>query len=169
VIVELRTVAVPTPIGQLTVVVSNGGVVATMFDDGDAERHLERIELAVGAPARPASHELAGVRREVEAYFRGRRGAFETPVDLELVTDGFPRRVLEATMRIHYGELATYGDVAAAAGSPRGARPAGNALSRCPIELWVPCHRVVHASGRIGGYGRHEDRKRFLLRLEDAL
>ena len=52
------------------------------------------------------------------------------------------------------------------AGSPRGGRAAGTALARCPIELFVPCHRVVHAGGTIGGYGRHTDRKRFLIALE---
>ena len=72
-------------------------------------------------------------------------------------------------MRIPYGELATYGDMAAAAGSLRGGRAAGNALNRCPVELFVPCHRVVHAGGTIGGYGRYEDRKRWLLRHEGAL
>jgi methylated-DNA-[protein]-cysteine S-methyltransferase len=56
--------------------------------------------------------------------------------------------------------------VAAAAGSSRGGRAAGNALSRCPIELFIPCHRVVHVDGSIRGYGRHDERKRWLLRHE---
>ena len=77
--------------------------------------------------------------------------------------------MLEATIAIPYGELVTYGDVAAAAGSRRAGRAAGGALSHCPIELFVPCHRVVHAGGTIGGYGRHEDRKRWLLRHEGAI
>ena len=51
----------------------------------------------------------------------------------------------------------------------RAGRAAGNALSHCPIELFVPCHRVVLAGGTIGGYGRHEDRKRWLLRHESAI
>ncbi len=112
---------------------------------------------------------LARVRREVDAYFRGTERAFATPVDLSLVPDGFRRRVLKATIAIPYGELVTYGDVAATAGSRRAGRAAGSALSHCPIELFVPCHRVVHAGGTIGGYGRHEDRKRWLLRHEGAI
>jgi O-6-methylguanine DNA methyltransferase len=71
-------------------------------------------------------------------------------------------------MKIPFAELATYGDIAAAAGSPRGGRAAGNALNRCPMELYVPCHRVVHVGGTIGGYGRYVDRKRWLLRHECA-
>ena len=96
---------------------------------------------------------MTSVRREVDAYFRGTGRTFTTPVDLVPVPEGFGRRVLETTMTIPFGELVTYGDVAAAAGSLRAGRAAGSALSRCPIELFVPCHRVVHAGGTIGGYG----------------
>jgi len=165
----LRSLEVPTPLGTLAVVVGPDGVVATAFDDEDLEPELEHLERRLGAAIRPGGRALAPVRREVEAYFAGRGRRFDTSVDLMLAGDGFPRRVLEATMRIPYGELATYGDVAAAAGVPRGGRAAGNALGRCPIELFVPCHRVVHAGGTIGGYGRHEDRKRWLLRHEGAV
>ncbi len=91
------------------------------------------------------------------------------PPDLSLVGEGFGRRVLEVVATIPFGELWTYGDVAGMAGSPRAARAAGSALAGCPIELFVPCHRVVHAGGTIGGYGRHEDRKRWLLRHEGSV
>ena len=56
--------------------------------------------------------------------------------------------------------------MAAAAGSPRGARAAGNALGANPIPIVVPCHRVLHSGGGLGGYGGGLDRKEFLLRLE---
>ena len=166
---SLRTVEVPTPLGSLLIVVGPRGVVATAFDDPDTDLELERVEHRLGRPIPPEGRGLASVRREVLAYFAGRGRRFRTPVDLALAGDGFGRRVLEATMRIPYGEVATYGDVAAAAGAPRAGRAAGNALGRCPIELFIPCHRVVHASGTIGGYGRHEDRKRWLLRHEGVI
>lgn len=168
---ELAATTVPTPLGELVVVVSQSGVLATAFaGDGDAAIvELERLEARAGASIERRGGGLSPVRREVERYFRGSLAAFTTPVDLSLVSPGFDRRVLEAAIRIPFGELATYGDVAAAAGSPRGGRAAGSALNRCPIELFVPCHRVVHASGTIGGYGRHEERKRWLLRHEGAI
>ena len=75
--------------------------------------------------------------------------------------------MLETVRTIPYGELWTYGDVAAAAGTRRAGRAAGSALARCPIELFVPCHRVVRAGPSLGSYGRHDDRRRFLLRLEE--
>lgn len=160
---------VGTPIGELTAVISPVGVVATFFDDENAGLELERLEALLGAPIVRTGRGLSPVRREIEAYFKGSKRVFATPVDLSLAGAGFPRRVLEATMRIPYGELATYGDVAASAGSLRGGRAAGNALNRCPVELFVPCHRVVHAGGTIGGYGRYENRKRWLLGHEGAI
>ena len=168
-VMEHRSTSIATPLGDLSLVVSDRGVVWTMFSDEDVDQDLERLEARLGSSIRPgASRDMSPLRREVDAYFLGRRRAFATPVDLTLVPHGFARRVLEATMAIPYGELATYGDVADSAGSRRAGRAAGSALSRCPIELLVPCHRVVHAGGTIGGYGRHEDRKRWLLRHEGA-
>ncbi|MGZ4152584.1 MAG: methylated-DNA--[protein]-cysteine S-methyltransferase [Actinomycetota bacterium] len=164
--------SVDTPLGPFTVVVAESGVLATFFEDDEATADggagLDRLEARLERPIVTRSGGLATVRREVRAYFAGRLRVFATPVDLSLVGDGFARRVLEATTRIPYGTLATYGDVADAAGSPRGGRAAGNALNRCPIELFVPCHRVVHSGGTLGGYGRYVDRKRWLLRHEGA-
>jgi len=169
-VTSYRSTQVSTPIGELLVVVSDRGVVWTTFADDDVEPELDRLMTRLGSSiSGGGARAMAPLRREVEAYFRGTGRSFATPVDLELMPDGFGRRVLEATMAIPYGELVTYGDVAASAGSLRAGRAAGGALSRCPIELFVPCHRVVHAGGTIGGYGRHEDRKRWLLRHEGAI
>ena len=165
---RLGVVAIATPIGGFTVVTSERGVVATVFGD-DTDATVARVEDRLGLPARPAARRLSGVRDEVEAYFRGESAGFTTPADLVLVPDGFPRRVLEITATIPFGELWTYGDVAGMAGGARAARAAGNALGRCPIELFVPCHRVVHAGGTLGGYGRYEERKLWLLRHEGAV
>jgi methylated-DNA-[protein]-cysteine S-methyltransferase len=167
-VVDLRSTTVATPIGELTVVTTERGVVATLFEDADPAVELEKLERRLGTGIRHAPRELGPIRREVDAYFRGSRRFLSAAIDLRLSSEGFPRRVLEVTSRIPFGQLWTYGDVAEAAGSPRGGRAAGNALGRCPIELFVPCHRVVHAGGAIGGYGRHEERKRWLLTHEGA-
>ena len=160
---------VATPLGELIVVASPVGVAATAFDDDGTDVEIERLEETVGGAIDRRGRGLGAIEREIDRYFRGTLLSFSTPADLALVPPGFARRVLEETARIPFGELVTYGDVAAAAGVPRGGRAAGNALNRCPIELFVPCHRVVHASGAIRGYGRHEDRKRWLLRHEGAI
>jgi methylated-DNA-[protein]-cysteine S-methyltransferase len=156
----LTRTTVETPLGPFTVVVGDAGVVATSFGAADA---------ASLPPSEASARGLAGIRLEVTAYFDGRLRVFETPADLSPLGGGFARRALEVVRTIPYGELRTYGDVAAAAGSARGGRAAGSALARCPIELFVPCHRVVRAGPALGTYGRHDERRRFLLALEGSL
>jgi methylated-DNA-[protein]-cysteine S-methyltransferase len=82
-----------------------------------------------------------------------------------LTTPQFRTRVLFAVRRIPAGRVATYGDVAAAAGAPRAARAVGNIMKGCTVA-GVPCHRVVAAGGRLGGYGGSEGLKRALLGAE---
>jgi methylated-DNA-[protein]-cysteine S-methyltransferase len=167
--VSLDFLEIATPLGALTVVASARGVVATFSERERADGALEALEASARSAARRAPSELAAVRRELGAYFAGSLRRFETPVDLSSVGDGFARRALEAVRRIPYGAMRTYGDVADEAGSPRAARAAGGALRRCPVEIIVPCHRVVGAGRDLGGYGGRDDRKRFLLHLEGAL
>ena len=63
----------------------------------------------------------------------------------------------------------TYGEIAKAAGSPRGSRAAGNALGANPLPIVVPCHRVLRHGGVLGGYAGGPERKRYLLALEGAM
>lgn len=77
----------------------------------------------------------------------------------------FTTRVLSLVRRIPPGRVATYGDVAAAAGHPRAARAVGNIMRDCRAP-GVPCHRVIAAAGRLGGYGGYAGLKRDLLRAE---
>src|SRR5918996_4993259 len=77
----------------------------------------------------------------------------------------FKRRVLRAVRRIPAGRVATYGDVASLAGSPRAARAVGNIMRGCR-DPGTPCHRVIGAGGALGGYGGNLQLKRELLRAE---
>jgi methylated-DNA-[protein]-cysteine S-methyltransferase len=90
------------------------------------------------------------------------------PVDLSRVDAGFPRAVYEVLQKeVPFGETVSYGELAEMAGRPGAARAVGNAMSRNPVPIVVPCHRVVAAGGRIGGYGSSGvSTKRFLLALE---
>lgn len=164
---SLRYASFPTPLGSLCVVRSDEGVVATTT--GDPDELLAELEVTLGVTARHDARALAGEGREVRDYFARRLRRFRTPVDLRSVATPFARAVLEVTTTIPYGELWTYGDVAARAGRPGAARAAGSALRRCPIELFVPCHRVVPAGPGLGRYGGEEDRRATLLRLEGAI
>jgi O-6-methylguanine DNA methyltransferase len=77
----------------------------------------------------------------------------------------FRLRVLKAVRRIPPGRVATYGDIAAIAGSPRASRAVGNIMRECR-DPGTPCHRVIGAGGALGGYGGNLQLKRELLRAE---
>jgi methylated-DNA-[protein]-cysteine S-methyltransferase len=81
----------------------------------------------------------------------------------------FAKQVLAATDRVGYGQLATYGEIAARIGRPTAARAVGAALGSNPVPIVVPCHRVVGASGRLTGYAGGLERKERLLALEGSL
>jgi O-6-methylguanine DNA methyltransferase len=81
------------------------------------------------------------------------------------VASEFTSRVLSIVRRIPPGRVATYGDVARRAGRPRASRAVGNIMRSCR-RVDVPCHRVIAAGGRIGGYGGREAMKRALLAAE---
>jgi len=76
--------------------------------------------------------------------------------------------VLEATARIPYGATGTYKQMATEAGSAGASRAAGNALGSNPIPIIVPCHRILHADGGLGGYTGGLDKKRLLLAVESG-
>ena len=112
------------------------------------------------------SREAAGMLTD---YFKGIPQPFEKlPIDLSLVHGGFRRAVLEFARTIRFGEIRTYGQLAAAIGSPHAARAIGGAMAANPVPVIIPCHRVVASDGRLTGYsapgGIHM--KHFLLRLE---
>jgi O-6-methylguanine DNA methyltransferase len=86
----------------------------------------------------------------------------------QAVRDQFSARVLSVVRRIPPGRVATYGDVAALAGRPRAARAVGNIMKGCGRPD-VPCHRVIAAGGRLGGYGGNEMLKRSLLAAEGVI
>jgi methylated-DNA-[protein]-cysteine S-methyltransferase len=107
----------------------------------------------------------ASVLRELEAYFTGAGRVFTVDLDLAGVS-AFDATVYAAARAIPYGSTASYGELAIMAGRPGAARAVGGAMSRCPFFPVVPCHRVIHADGGIGGWGSEEWVKRWLLDLE---
>jgi len=86
-------------------------------------------------------------------------------VDLSGITD-FEREVLKETRKIEYGSVVTYSELAARMGKQNAARAVGNALSKNPAPIVIPCHRVV-SKGGIGGYAFGVEVKWYLLKLEN--
>lgn len=154
-----------SPLGPLTVMITQRGLVRLSYAGEELAAQLEELADRVSPRILAAPERTDGVRRQLDEYFAGERAAFDLPIDWSLVR-GFARGVLRATARIPYGVISTYREIATEAGSPRAYRAAGNALGGNPVPIVVPCHRVLHADGSLGGYTGGLERKRFLLRLE---
>jgi methylated-DNA-[protein]-cysteine S-methyltransferase len=148
---------VDSPIGELL-----------LLSDGHALRGLHMVggrrRIALDPGWVPSPTRFAGVQRQLDEYFAGRRTAF----DLPLVMEGTPfqRRVWSALREIPYGETISYGELARRIGRPSAARAVGLANGSNPIAVIVPCHRVIGANGTLTGYGGGIERKRLLLELE---
>ncbi|MDQ2934239.1 MAG: methylated-DNA--[protein]-cysteine S-methyltransferase [Chloroflexota bacterium] len=154
-----------SPLGALTVMVTPRGLVRLSYPGEGIAAQLEELTDRVSPRILEAPERTDSVRRQLDEYFEGDRRTFEVPIDWRLVS-GFAGNVLRATARIPFGSVSSYREVAAQAGSPNAYRAAGNALGSNPIPIVVPCHRVLHAGGGLGGYTGGIARKQFLLRLE---
>ncbi|MGA8364704.1 MAG: methylated-DNA--[protein]-cysteine S-methyltransferase [Solirubrobacteraceae bacterium] len=166
--VDIRYAPIDSPFGTLHAAITERGLVRLAFPEESVEVFLEGLSSKLSPHIVASSGSLDPVRRQLDEYFEARRRSFDVDLDWSLITP-FARRVLRMTAAIPYGGYLSYAEVAAEAGSPRGARAAGNALGSNPIPIVIPCHRVLHSGGGIGGYGGGLDRKRFLLELEGAL
>lgn len=145
--------ALDTPIGPLWVVVSDAGLVA-----------VARGEVPpAGAVVDPDA--CASVVGALAAYFAGEAHGFGVELDLTGVS-AFDAEVYAAARTIPYGATVSYGELAIMTGRPGAARAVGGAMARCPFSPVVPCHRVIHADGSIGGWGSETRVKRWLLRHE---
>lgn len=164
-LLDVAYATVESPLGPLTVAASDRGLLRVAFPLFAPDQVLEEISARVSPRILEAPGRLDGIRRELDAYFAGSLRRFETPLDWSL-SRGFYLEVLKATAKIGYGEVSSYGKVAAAAGSPRAVRAAGTGLGSNPIPVVVPCHRVLHTGGGLGGYAGGLERKEFLLDLE---
>jgi methylated-DNA-[protein]-cysteine S-methyltransferase len=149
----IRYALFDTPIGTCGIAWEGDAVVGTQLPEprvADTRARLaDRFDGAIeGAP--PPSVDDA-----IERMVASLRGEADDLVDIPLDLDTLPsfqRRVFEVVRHIPAGETLSYGEVAAAAGSPGAARAVGQALGRNPFPIVIPCHRVLAAGGRIGGF-----------------
>lgn len=114
-------------------------------------------------------HPIAELCKRIQRYISGEEIYFEQR-DLDLLAleccTHFQKQVLLTTYAIPRGRVTTYSGIAARIGAPNAARAVGNALAYNPFPIIIPCHRVVRADGRLGGYGGGLEMKRALLELE---
>ncbi|MCV0404328.1 MAG: methylated-DNA--[protein]-cysteine S-methyltransferase [Chloroflexi bacterium] len=156
-----------SPLGPLMLFVTPKGILRLSYPGEPIDAQVAEVAAVVSPRLLRAPERTDAVRRQLDEYFGGSRRTFDLAVDWRLVY-GFAAEVLRATARIPFGRVSTYREVAAEAGSPRAYRAAGNALGSNPIPIVVPCHRVLHAGGGLGGYTGGLDRKRYLLELEGS-
>jgi methylated-DNA-[protein]-cysteine S-methyltransferase len=145
-----------SPIGLLTIEASDRGVLGISFGGVGPARP--------GVTALERGH-LEAALRALRAYFRGEPP--ELPA-LDLRGSPFQLSVWRALVEIPWGEVRSYGQIAGRLGQPGGARAVGAANHENPVAILVPCHRVVRASGALGGYAAGLDVKRWLLAHEVA-
>ena len=146
---------VKTPVGPVTVIEEDGALVRVTW------------EKAAYGPEDPETSLLREAKIQLEDYFAGRRRDFDLPC--QPAGSDFQQRVWQEMRRIPAGETLTYGEIAAKAGGV--AQAVGGACGANPIPIVIPCHRVVAAGAKLGGFsgGGGPDTKRRLLELEGAL
>lgn len=151
-----------TPLGEM-ILASDGEALTGAWFTGQAHLPTEeqlgrRIEVT-------ACQVLTQAQAELLEYFEGERTSFEVP----LAPDGtdFQLAVWEALRDIPFGYTTTYGAISKIVGPGAPAQAVGQAVGRNRLAIFIPCHRVVGADGRLTGYAGGLDRKEFLLALEE--
>ena len=147
-----------TTIGTCGVAWSAQGLVALALPERDAaatEQRLVRKAHSVGkaTPPRP----IAQVIELIQKYFAGERVDFSAvPLDMSAI-DPFRRRLYEAMRALRFGETTTYGELAKQSGGAdwEAARDVGIAMGQNPLPIVVPCHRVLAAGGKLGGFSAY--------------
>lgn len=157
----------PTRLGWMALVGCAGAVRQLRFGFSSARAALAAVDPQLRLAGRHSIWNRPLVAR-LKRYAAGWPDGFaDVVVDLGPQTP-FQRRVIAACRAIPYGKVRTYGQLAAAAGSPRAARAVGRCMSSNPIPLIIPCHRVIASNGAWGGYsgGKGVMTKRALLEME---
>jgi len=128
-----------------------------------------RFEKKLGSPSMSVSKEKSGIicetKKQLTEYFERKRKVFDVPLNLSGTE--FQLKVWEELRKIPYGETESYADIAKAIGNSKAVRAVGTAISKNPIPIIIPCHRVINSDGSIGGFSGGVRVKEKLLHLEE--
>jgi methylated-DNA-[protein]-cysteine S-methyltransferase len=141
-----------SPLGRVHVIFSGG------FLSGISFQKPAGIPFKRGAAP-------AAFMKELTAYFRGENSSFSQEVKFLTGTE-FEKKVWSVLNEIPFGETRTYKWVAEKIGNPSAVRAVGRALSKNPVPIIIPCHRVIESDGSIGGYSSGVNVKKRLLEME---
>ena len=153
-----------TSFGLCGLVCSKKGIVRFILPGMTEDEIMSAFSLQSSAFSKGRFREI---KESVKRYFDGEMIDFNFPLDLSYTT-AFQRSVYKITKTIPYGEVKSYKWVAKKIGLPDASRAVGGALSRNPIPLLIPCHRVVREDGGMGGFTAHGgiDLKMKMLKIE---
>src|SRR3954447_2620319 len=154
---------IETPLGRMIAVAHEDGIAVLDFIDRKGlPAALNRLTARFNASIAPGEHpHLRQLKAQLDEYFAGRRPTFSVP--LAPHRSAFERRAWEYLRQIPFGQTRSYGEQAAALGTPGAARAAGRANGMNYLSIVIPCHRVVATNGDLTGYGGGLARKRWLL------
>jgi AraC family transcriptional regulator of adaptative response/methylated-DNA-[protein]-cysteine methyltransferase len=151
-----------TPFGPCLVALTDKGICALAFTDGNTEALEDLRRQWPRAALRRATDETRAIVNRVFAQDRSGR----TRIDLHLPATNFQIKVWEALIRVPPGTVLSYETLAEAVGAPSAARAVASAVARNPIAYLIPCHRVIRKSGAFGKYRWGETRKQAILAWE---
>jgi len=163
---QLTYVIFNTDMGWIGILASVKGLLGTTLPQRSSQEAHQLLGDSVNHATWPP-HLFDDLTERLKVYFSGGKAAFPDELDLSGATP-FQREVWEITRLIAYGETRSYLWVAEQIKRPGAVRAVGQALSRNPLPVIVPCHRVVAADGKLGGFSGGVEMKRHLLRLEAA-
>ncbi len=144
-----------TKIGKLTIGSDDNFITHIFFYKDKVPENIEERETAV----------IKQAINELNEYFEGKRKNFTVPLNPEGTE--FQKKVWKALLNIPYGKTCSYKDIAEKIGSPKACRAVGSSNGKNPIPIIIPCHRVINASGNIGGYSAGLDIKTKLMNIEN--
>lgn len=154
-----------SPIGLLGVAATDRGICNLRTAQKNEKQFVAYLEKVYERRPVKDDQRLQPVLDRLRAYFEGTLAEFDCALDLSAGTE-FQRNVWRKLTDIPYGETRSYAWLACSLGKPRAYRAVGNANGRNPVPIIVPCHRVIHAGGGLGGYTGGLHIKEFLLELE---
>lgn len=149
----------PSPVGALTLIASDLGLTAILWQDDNPNR--VRLPDMQENPAHPV---LVETERQLNEYFAGTRTTFT--MTLDFVGTEFQKKVWQALVTIPFGETRSYADIAREIGNPKAVRAVGAANGKNPISIIAPCHRVIGSNGKLTGFAGGLEVKAFLLKIE---
>lgn len=155
-----------TPLGPMIAIADEQALYLLEFADcRDLEREIERLKQKTRAAIIPGQTQpLQSIEKELKHYFEGLVTEFKTP--LLLIGSPFQKSVWEELKKIPYGHTLSYSALAAAIGKPSACRAVAQANGANQLAIVIPCHRVINASGQLGGYAGGVARKQWLLKHE---